>query len=215
MSSVRITIFAKAPRPGQAKTRLIPALGEQGAALVARRMLEFTLEQARAAAVGPVELCITPGRLSGAWDDIDIPSDTALVDQGEGDLGQRLSRAAARALSGGKPVLLTGTDCPGLTCDRLREAARELGSHDAVIHPAADGGYTLLGLRRFDESVFADIAWSTAAVASSTIDRIRRLGWSLHRAQTLQDIDDPADLAHVPESWLSACRACAVAERSQ
>jgi uncharacterized protein len=215
MSNVRITILAKAPQPGRAKTRLIPALGEQGAAFLARRMLEFTLEQALAAALGPVELCITPGPLSGAWRGISIPGDVVLVDQGDGDLGRRLSRAAARALSGGGPVLLTGTDCPGLTCERLREAARELGSHDAVIHPAADGGYTLLGLRRFDGSVFADIAWSTASVAASTMERIGRLGWSLHRAQTLQDIDEPADLAHVPEPWLSGCRARAAVERRQ
>jgi glycosyltransferase A (GT-A) superfamily protein (DUF2064 family) len=70
-----------------------------------------------------------------------------------------------------------------------------------VLHPTLDGGYALLGLRRYDRSLFSDIAWSTASVAGTTITRIRQLGWSLHQGTLLHDIDEPADLAYLPNDW--------------
>ncbi len=114
--------------------------------------------------------------------------------QGEGDLGQRLACAAERVVAGGERIVLIGTDCPGLTTRRLTDACRQLEGHEAVIHPAFDGGYALLGLSRFDPSIFSGIEWSTSAVAGATMGRIRALGWSLHLGETLRDIDEPADL---------------------
>ena len=190
----RIIIFAKAPVPGEVKTRLIPALGAKGAAELAERMLADTCREAVAAAVGPVELCLS-GVPRG------LPAGVALTDQGEGDLGERLWRAAARA---GPPLLLTGTDCPGLDRHRLRMAAEILGGHDALLHPAEDGGYALLGLNKLAPSLFAGMAWSTNTVACDTIARVKALGWSLHVGDTLRDIDEPEDLVHLRhsgESW--------------
>ncbi len=126
-----------------------------------------------------------------------MPTGVRLSDQGPGDLGQRLSAAANRVLDGGERILLIGTDCPALDGKRLAEAAAQLNHHDTVIHPAQDGGYVLLGLARTDPSLFTDIAWSTEAVAATTIARIKALGWSLFVGDTLQDIDEPADLAAV------------------
>ena len=191
--TTRILVFAKAPVPGEVKTRLIPALGADGAARLAARMLEQTLEAAAAAGVGPVELCtdapLDPPPRPGSF----APQISL---QGNGDLGERLSRAAKRVVEDvGDPLLLIGTDCPELDCIRLRAAAEALGDHDAVILPAADGGYVLLGLKRFDPLLFSDIAWSTNRVAAETIGRIRRLGWSLHVGETLRDVDEPDDLA--------------------
>jgi glycosyltransferase A (GT-A) superfamily protein (DUF2064 family) len=86
-------------------------------------------------------------------------------------------------------------DLPALTsAPRLRAAAASRTDHDAVLHPAHDGGYALLGLTRFDPSLFSGIAWSTSTVAAATIDRIEALGWALHIAETLKDKDVPADL---------------------
>ena len=182
----RIVIFAKAPVPGQVKTRLIPILGPEGAAALARRMLQDTCREALAAQVGTVELCA-----SGA---IEAPAGVELSQQGEGDLGQRLARAAERAIRNGERAMLIGTDCPALDQARLRRASAELERHDAVIHPTFDGGYALLGLRRFDPSIFNGIEWSTSSVAADTIARISALGWSLHVGETLLDIDEPEDL---------------------
>jgi rSAM/selenodomain-associated transferase 1 len=183
----RIVIFAKAPVPGRVKTRLIPALGAEGAAALAAQMLERTIDEALASGL-EVELCGEPD--PATW--YGGPS-VALSSQGDGDLGQRLHRAAERVLSAG-PILLIGADCPALDSHRLRAAALALEHHDAIIHPADDGGYVLLGLRRFDASLFDGIAWSTDAVAKETLARIAALGWSVDTRETLADIDEPSDL---------------------
>jgi hypothetical protein len=184
-----IAIFAKAPVPGRVKTRLIPALGAQGAADLARAMLEDTL--AAASLLNPL-LCTDPEPDHPDWHGL-IPTGTATMAQGDGDLGERLARVAQAVLAS-EPVMLIGTDCPGLTAQRLRAAWEALARHDAVIHPAHDGGYALLGLSSFHPSLFEGIAWSTAAVAADTIARVRALGWSLHIGETLQDVDEPEDL---------------------
>ena len=195
MSAVptRVVIFAKAPVPGRAKTRLIPLLGEVGAARLAQRMLAETVGHAYTAGLEPPELCATPHPDDPDWAG-HLPAGLRLSDQGPGDLGQRLAAAAKRVVDGGERILLIGTDCPELDGKRLGEAADQLDRHDAVIHPARDGGYVLLGLARTDPSLFDDIAWSTDTVAATTIARIRALGWSLFVGDTLSDIDEPADL---------------------
>ncbi|HEX8644724.1 MAG TPA: TIGR04282 family arsenosugar biosynthesis glycosyltransferase [Allosphingosinicella sp.] len=180
----RILVFAKAPVPGRVKTRLIPALGADGAARLAAQMLERTIEEALATGL-EVELCGEPD--AAFWSGTPV----ARSAQGPGTLGERLARAAERA--GGR-VLLIGSDCPALERERLAAAAASLDTHDAVLHPAEDGGYVLLGLRRFDAAIFAGIAWSTASVCAATIERIEAIGWSVDVRETLRDVDEPADL---------------------
>lgn len=186
----RIVVFAKAPVPGRVKTRLIPALGADGAAALAAEMLELTIEESLATGLG-VELCGEPD--AAHWHP-ERPG-LALTAQGEGDLGERLARAAGRVLAE-EAILLIGSDCPELDRSRLQAAAMALEEHDAAIHPAHDGGYALLGLRRFDRSLFEGIDWSTPVVAAQTIARIEALGWSLRVGETMHDIDEPDDLAH-------------------
>lgn len=185
MSRPRIVVLAKQPVAGKVKTRLIPALGPEGAARLAAEMLDRTIVEALATGL-EVELRGDPD--PAGW----YAGDVALAAQGEGDLGERLARASARP-----PLLLIGTDCPDLDRRRLRAAADALETHDTVIHPAADGGYVLLGLARFDPSIFEGIAWSTASVAAETIARIAALRWSLDLRETLADVDEPADLGLV------------------
>jgi rSAM/selenodomain-associated transferase 1 len=204
VSNLRIVVFAKAPLAGLAKTRLIPALGAGGAAALAARMLAHTLEQALLAGVGKVELCATPAPGTGAWRDIAVPAAVVWSAQGEGDLGARMARAAQRVTAAGEAVLVIGTDCPALDAARLREAAAALQAADAVIAPAADGGYALLGMHRFDSRVFRDIAWSTADVARITLQRLQALGWSVARLPPVRDIDEPRDLQWLPDGWREA-----------
>jgi uncharacterized protein len=204
MSGVRIVIFAKAPLPGMAKTRLIPTLGAQGAADLARRMLSHTLAQALAADVGPVELCVTPSPIEALWQSFTIPASVAWSDQGEGDLGMRMSRATQRVTGAGESVLIIGTDCPELDAGHLRRAATSLKHFDATLVPTADGGYVLLGLNRFHASLFADIEWSTHSVASETLCRLEQLGWKVQNNPMLHDIDEPADLGWLPPAWPGA-----------
>jgi rSAM/selenodomain-associated transferase 1 len=201
VKATRIVIFAKAPVAGLAKTRLIPALGAEQAARLARRMLLGTLRQAQAAGVGPVELCATPGPSDPAWAILPPVQGIEWTAQAEGDLGARMADAAERAIGGREHVLLIGTDCPELDAARLQHAARLLEHSDAVLHPTFDGGYTLLGLRRFDLRPFEQMPWSTGEVATRTVERIRRLGWSLTIGERLHDIDDPDDLQWLPQAW--------------
>ncbi|MFA7555909.1 MAG: TIGR04282 family arsenosugar biosynthesis glycosyltransferase [Spongiibacteraceae bacterium] len=200
--TVRIVIFAKAPLPGLAKTRLIPALGSDGSAQLAKRLLHHTVEQAIAANIGPVELCVSPTISHHAWQALALPTELTWSEQGEGDLGERLARASQRITAKGESILLIGSDCPSLTAEKLCQAAQALVHHDACIVPVSDGGYALLGLNRHLASVFTHMPWSTASVALLTQQRIEAEGWRLKSFNPLHDIDDPQDLQHLPTSWL-------------
>jgi hypothetical protein len=201
MKPLRIIIFAKAPEPGFAKTRLIPVLGAQGAADLARQMLLHTLNEAIAADIGTVELCATPALNDAAWRAITLPGGIATSDQGEGDLGARMVRAARRAIEQGERVLLIGTDCVEMSAELLQQTGQALDDHEAVIHCTADGGYALLGLTRFSPFLFGDIPWSTDEVASLTIARLGQLGWTLHVGKMLHDVDEPQDMDRLPPHW--------------
>ncbi|NWF47197.1 glycosyltransferase [Hydrogenophaga sp. D2P1] len=208
VNTAHIIVFAKAPVAGLAKTRLIPALGATGAARLAASMLKHAVEQALACGVGTVEVCVTPAPQDPTWSGL-LPQHAALSlsDQGQGDLGERMARAARRVLDAGRPVLLMGTDCPELSAERIRAAADGLRTNDAALVPAFDGGYVLLALNRFDASLFQDIAWSTSSVAQATQSRIALLGWRLVTLPTLHDMDEPDDLSRLPAGWLAAAEA--------
>ena len=204
LHSPRLVIFAKAPQAGQVKTRLIPALGAQGASALAQRMLTHVLQQALQANAGPVELCMSPPPGDPAWQNVAIPAAVLRTDQGEGDLGKRMARAVRRVTAQERQsVLLMGSDCPALTAAVLREAARQLHTHDALLVPVADGGYVLIGLKSPCPTLFDRMPWSTASVAAETLARMAALGFKVWRGPLLHDIDEPADLAHLPAGFLS------------
>jgi len=200
---IHTVIFAKAPRAGDVKTRLIPALGAQGATELAQRLLQHAIAEAVVADIGTLELCATRSD-EGVWQDIPLAATVTRSEQGEGDLGERLARVAERVIAAGRSVLLIGTDCPGLDAQYLRRVAQALETVDVVMAPTADGGYAALGLNRYDPRLFANIAWSTSSVASETLSRIEQLGWTARRLGMLHDIDEPADLRWVPVGWLEA-----------
>ena len=198
----RLVVFAKAPQPGLAKTRLIPALGPEGAAALAGRLLDHALMQALASSMGPVELCMSPAPGDPAWETIRLPDAVRCQAQGEGDLGERMARAVHRVTAeDGQPVLLMGSDCPALTAAVIREAARQLQTHDAVLLPVADGGYVLIGLKSPCPELFTAMPWSTSAVADETLQRLAALGLTVWPGPLLHDIDEPADLCHLPPDF--------------
>ena len=200
-AATRLVIFAKAPQAGLAKTRLIPALGAAGAADLARQMLAHTLAQALTAGAQTVELCMSPAAGDPAWRGVALPGSVELSAQGEGGLGERMNRAMNRALTQQAAVLLMGSDCPALSAAHMAEAAAQLKHHDAVLIPAADGGYVLIGLKAPCPGVFAPMAWSTSVVAAETLRRLAALGLSVWLGPTLHDIDDAADLVHLPDTF--------------
>ncbi len=201
MTTTRIILFAKAPVAGRVKTRLIPALGADGAAALARRMLDHALNIAGEADVGSLELCASPAPTHPDWQNIPLPAGIETSDQGDGDLGVRMARAAQRGLASGQNVLLIGADCPALGVQHLRTAAAALKTDDAVLLPARDGGYLLLGLKTHAASLFEDMPWSTAQVAELTLARMTALGWRVTVLDALPDIDRPEDLIHLPAAY--------------
>lgn len=188
-----ISVFAKAPVPGLAKTRLIPLLGARGAARLARRMLDDTLKAAGEVAGVETQLWVTPPATDPQWRDC-LPAGVSILDQGQGDLGERLARAARSALAQFDGLVLIGTDCPALDRGRLAAAAAALRSVDAFVQPALDGGYVLLALRRFSPILFSDIAWGGPDVCSATLARLDRLGWAYEVGEALRDVDQPDDV---------------------
>lgn len=202
-----VIVFAKAPQAGLAKTRLAVTLGPEGAARLAQRMLDHAVQQARQAGLGPVDLCVAPDGSHPAFARLATMPDVTLSMQGEGDLGDRMARAFSRVLAQRPPALLIGTDTPALDAAYLRQAAAALQDHDAVFGPAADGGYVLVGLRRPAPSLFADLPWSDDRVMTRTRERLASAGLRHHELATLHDVDQPADLVHVPAPWLAPGRA--------
>jgi uncharacterized protein len=201
----RLVIFAKAPQPGLVKTRLIPALGAEGAAALARRMLAHTIQQALAANAGLVELCMSPTPDDPAWRGITLPDAVVRTAQGDGDLGQRMANAVHRVTTElRQPVLLFGTDCPGLTVTHIIEAAAQMAQHDAVLVPVDDGGYVLIGLKAPCPELFTQMPWSTSGVADETLRRMAELGLRVWVGPQLHDIDEPADLAQLPAGFACA-----------
>lgn len=206
-----LIIFAKAPVAGQAKTRLMPALGAEGSARLAQQLLMHAVQQAAQVPWAALELCVSPDTSHPAFaqaqnrahekvKDSD-PCRLALSLQGDGDLGQRMHRALLRGLSRHTAVMLMGTDAPGLNATVLQEAAQALMTRDAVFVPALDGGYALVGLRRPAPELFEGMVWSTPEVMAQTRQRARQAGLQWAELPALADIDEPADLVHLPSGW--------------
>jgi rSAM/selenodomain-associated transferase 1 len=202
MTRCAVIVFAKAPQAGFAKTRLIAALGAQGAAMLAERLMFATLEHALEADIGPMELCVTPDRTHPAFALAVQRGSITLSDQGEGGLGERMARAFERVLFTHDQALLIGTDAPRLDAHYLRAAAAALNEADAVFGPAADGGYALVGLRRAAPELFTGMHWSHDQVMTLKRERLAALGLRHVELPELHDIDEPADLCHLPAQWL-------------
>ena len=201
-AATAVIVMAKAPVPGFAKTRLVPALGADRAAALAERLLHATVAQAVAAAVGPVDLCCAPDRAHPAFVRHADTAGIELSDQGEGDLGTRMARAFERWLVDGRHAVMIGTDAPALDAAMLARAASALSDADAVLVPAFDGGYALIGLRRAAPSLFDDMSWSTPAVTAQTRERLAAAGLTHIELPPVADIDDADDLVHLPPGWL-------------
>lgn len=189
MLQPHIALFARFPTPGQCKTRLIPALGPQGAADLHRRLVERTLGVMRASGL-PFTVWATGADTTAFrhW----LGGDVELQEQGTGDLGDRLARVPA-------PTILLGADIPDLTADHLRLAAAALQQAPFVIGPAEDGGYYLLGCAEPAPFLFTDMAWGSDKVADETRLRIAAKGLDCVTLDQLADLDRPDDLARWPD----------------
>ncbi len=195
-----ILVFLKYPEPGRVKTRLAKHLGSEEAAGVFSRMARHsvktvlaTCSEARRCTI----LCDPPARLTdvACWlEDIPAKTHPAFEAQQQGDLGARLEAGFHRAFRrGAQRVIAVGTDCPGITRDLLNRAFAVLEDDDAVLGPAEDGGYYLLGLAHDSSAPFVDVPWSSARTAETTRLRLKQASLNHRELPLLPDLDTGAD----------------------
>jgi hypothetical protein len=189
------------------KTRLAPLLGEQGAARLYARLVERTLRTALASGIGTIGLYCSPGIEHAFFRKNRKRFKICLQPQGDGNVGDRMYRAFKRALRSHPYAVLIGSDCPALRPADLRAAARALREGaDAVLAPAEDGGYPLIGLRRVSRRLFDGIPWGGPQVLAQTRRRLKALGWRWQELRTLWDVDRPGDVARLRRSRLLVSR---------
>ncbi|TVP88599.1 MAG: glycosyltransferase, partial [Pseudomonadaceae bacterium] len=190
MNPLPLLIFAKAPISGQVKTRLIPALGADGACALYTRLLRHTLMQT-AAWPGQRFLYCAPDTQHPTLLALAKAFNLQLRSQHGEDLGMRMHNALAEHPGG---ALLIGTDCPELTCSHLHQAADALVNRHSVFLPSEDGGYVLVGQQSAHPAPFTDMRWSQPDVMAQSLLRLEAAGLSTWLGPTLWDLDEPADL---------------------
>lgn len=190
-----ILVFVRAPERGRVKTRLAASIGDDAALRIYRRLAEHVLGEVRTLShLARIRVHYTPapaGDAVAGW----LGAGPEYLPQRGATLGARMERAFHQAFTDGfERVVIVGSDLPGLTARHLQEALALLDAHPAVIGPARDGGYWLLGLRRPAPELFRDVPWSTATVFPETMRRLRALGLRPALLPELADVDEPADL---------------------
>jgi rSAM/selenodomain-associated transferase 1 len=197
----RLALFARWPAAGEVKTRLSPAIP----AVLALELYHAMLADAIALTGGAQaeERLLYWAGAPAARDGVAVPAALRVRDQQGRDLGERIERAFDDLLtSPGDRAVILGADCPALEAATLAEAFDALATHDVVLAPARDGGYTLVGLRRRAPGLFRDIEWSTPRVLDQTLERAAKAGLGVALLPALDDLDTPEDLLR----WI-ACRA--------
>lgn len=185
-----ICVFAKPPVPGSVKTRLAAALGPAGAAELARAFLDDTLAAVRALPWAQVALATTE----------EMESEVPVLLQGEGDLGARIERVLRQALAAAPFAIAIGADAPALP-NRLLEAARTaLDRGGAVVGPADDGGFYLLGVRSCPPGLLEGLPWGGAETFARTVERLASRGMRVEVLEPWFDVDRPEDLDRLREA---------------
>ncbi|MGD1701600.1 TIGR04282 family arsenosugar biosynthesis glycosyltransferase [Dapis sp. BLCC M229] len=196
MNNQQLIIFTRYPEPGKTKTRLIPALGAEGAANLQFQMTETTIKKANKLANMmslSIEIRFAGGdlQLMKNW----LGSDLKYQEQGTGDLGERITRAFESAFDREmKSVVIIGTDCLSLTPEIMLQAFAKLTQSDLIIGPAIDGGYYLIGLKKIIPELFQEINWGTSEVLSKTVAIAQNINLAIDYLPELSDIDRPEDL---------------------
>jgi rSAM/selenodomain-associated transferase 1 len=192
----RLIIMAKAPVAGRVKTRLASEKGLATAVRFARHRVAALVQRVGRDTRWSTTLAVLPDSAtrSRAW-----PRGVPLLPQGGGDLGQRMQRLLGRGPPG--PVVIVGTDIPDVTRTHIAAAFALLGRHDAVLGPAEDGGYWLMGMRRRPRipRAFAGVRWSGPHALGDTLANLR--GHSVALLPTLHDVDTAADLDRFMGRW--------------
>lgn len=191
--------MTKSQRAGIVKRRLAREIGTTAATRFSRTCLAHTLLKLAGSTRWRTLLAVASDLGTTPWSGVHRPRRIERLRQGNGDLGRRMQHLFRRLPPG--PVLIVGCDIPGISAEEIAKAFRLLGNADAVLGPAADGGYWLVGLRRSPRVLvpFAGVRWSSPEALADTLRNLkgRRVGF----AATLADVDTADDLVSLRQSW--------------
>lgn len=188
-----VCVFLKSPVAGKVKTRLIPAVGAEGAAALAKAFFRDTWNCVESLSWAAPIIASTDTLGPGILPRPDIQ----VWLQGGGDLGARIERILRKALTQAPLAMALGADSPGIPASFLERAHEALQSADAVLGPCNDGGFYLLGVRECPPGLLAGIPWSQSTTFARTLDRLRELGLKSTVLDPWYDIDCPEDLEHL------------------
>jgi hypothetical protein len=195
--STALIIFAKAPIPGEVKTRLCPPLDYEEAASLHGTLVLDAIERTKGLQGVSLYVAGAPDLSHPFFKILEGRYGAKLLQQRGSDLGARMRQAMQNAFDQGvQSAILTGTDLPTLPRAYLAEAFKLIKDHDVVLGPTTDGGYYLIGLRKMVPGLFEGLAWSTGSVFAETKKKIESAGLSLGLLPECRDVDTLDDLKH-------------------
>lgn len=195
----KLIIFTKSPVLGEVKTRLQPEYTEEQSLALHKTLLTKTLQLTKKLEGVDIELCCTPDRTTMFFLECENDYPIKLSNQYGVDLGERMALSFSVALQTYKKVVVIGTDCPDINQAYIAEAFTALDNVDSVIGPAVDGGYVLLGLRKYADEIFSGIYWGSNTVFVQTENALDELSWSYKELGIMHDVDRPEDLQRYPD----------------
>jgi len=190
----KLLIFTKSPILGEVKTRLQPEYSEEQSLVIHKKLMLKTLELTKSIDSVSSELCCAPTRNTLFFLECENNYPVILSNQEGDNLGERMAYSLSIALQKHNKVVIIGTDCPEIDRSYIETAFDALNEFDAVIGPAFDGGYVLLGLKIFSPILFENIDWGTDMVLAQTLEKLNVLEWSYHQLEMKNDIDRPEDV---------------------
>lgn len=194
MMDAELILFAKTPVAGEVKTRLIPELGDRGAAAFAAALVEETVRRAVQAWPGPVHLKVWPDTRHACFERMERLHRLPISLQSGGDLGARMFNALNDACGRGASAAIMGCDVPHCPPETFRTAHAFLAQGRAVIGPSIDGGYYLVGINPPHPECFERIDWGGGKVFDTTLKRAAKAGIDLIVLQQLNDFDTASDI---------------------
>ena len=192
--SNKLLIFTKSPILGEVKTRLQPDYTPEQSLAVHKRLMLNTLELTKNLKDFDIELCCEPNRNTSFFLECEKKFPISLGNQEGANIGERMAFSMSVSLQTYERVVVIGTDCPDIDGDYIKQAFAALNENDAVIGPASDGGYVLLGLTKFSMALFTDISWGSEKVFTQTTKELENLSWSFKELGIMHDLDRPEDL---------------------
>ncbi len=194
-----LIIFYRNPELGKVKTRLAATIGDGNALAVYLKLVAHTRSITENLKADKVVCYSNHVDREDSWANETYDKE---LQRGDG-LGTKLHAAVESGFEKGyKSVCVMGTDCFELTTEIIEDAFDKLTNHDAVIGPAQDGGYYLLGSNKFMPALFANKAWSTSTVTADTVDNFKKMNLSYCLLPVLKDVDEEADLPEAIKSRL-------------